>query len=393
MQYISRTKTLGPHGFSLICAIVSSGIFGVCFGMIMPLLPLRMNSWGTSELWIGLNAFSTSVAILLVAPFISGLISRIGLANAVYLGALGFAASVLGLGLFEDIYIWFGIRFILGAGIALLWIVMELWVNASAPDHLRGRVLAVYASVFAGSTAIGPIVLNIVGLDGVMPFVIIAVICVISMLPIIAGQNTAPRFTSDGHVSIRSVLLLAPFIMLIGAMSGLGDGSAWSLLSLFGIKAGLTESAAILTISVHLAGAVVCQIPLGYLTDKVDRSWLIVVVAIGGVLATITIWWVDVGSITFWIALFLNGGFLMGLYTVSLAIIGSRFSGKGMASANAAFIMCFEVGIMMGAPASGAAMEWTGSNGLLYVIGGSCLVVLLAMPFHFIRNARRQSLS
>ena len=390
MQKTSRLQFLGPNGHSLICVIIASGIFGICVGMVMPLLPLRLNSWGTSELWIGVNALSSSMAILLVAPAISGLVSRIGIANTVYLGILCFALSVVGLGLYNDIYIWFGLRLILGFGIALLWIGMELWVNAAAPDHLRGRVLAVYAGVFAGFTATGPIVLNFVGINGFVPFLIIAIAAMVSMIPIFLGKNTAPQFKGNIHVSIKSVIFLAPILMVVGVMAGLGDGSAWSLLALFGVKAGLSESAAILTTSMHLAGAVVCQIPIGYLTDKMSRSWLLVIMAVGGLLATIIIWAVESNSIIFWVALFLNGGVLMGLYTISLAIIGSRFAGSGMASANAAFIMCFELGIMMGAPASGVAMEWAGAEGLLYVIGGSCIVVLLAMPFHFVRKAKRK---
>lgn len=390
MPQTSRLQALGPHGPGLICVILAAGIVSISVGMIMPLLPLRMYGWGTSELWIGMNALPSSIAILLVAPRMSGLVSRIGIARTIYMGVSFFALSAILLGLFEDIYIWFALRFILGIGIAMTWIGMELWVNAAAPDHLRGRILAVYTAVFAAFTATGPIVLNFVGLDGMLPFLIIMSICLFVMVPIALGKSTAPQFHAEEHVSISSVIFLAPFLMLVGAMSGLGDGSAWSLLSLFGIKAGLSENAAILTTSVHLAGAVVCQIPLGYLTDKVNRSGLLGVVAFGGLCATVTIWQSTPDSFIFWAALFLNGGLLMGLYTISLAIIGSRFSGRGMAGANAAFIMCFEVGIMMGAPTSGAAMEWAGSDGLLYVIGGSCLVVLAVLPFHFIRNSRRR---
>ena len=76
----------------------------------------------------------------------------------------------------------------------------------------------------------------------------------------------------------------------------------------------------------------------------------------------------------------------MGIYTVSLASLGRRFVGGGMAAATAAYIMCFEVGILMGGPVTGTAIQLMGAPGLLMMMGGGCIVVMLG---GLISRARR----
>ena len=55
-------------------------------------------------------------------------------------------------------------------------------------------------------------------------------------------------------------------------------------------------------------------------------------------------------------ALFLWGGATAGIYTVGLAHLASRFSGADLAGANAAFVFCYALGMLVGPLAIGDAM-------------------------------------
>jgi hypothetical protein len=66
--------------------------------------------------------------------------------------------------------------------------------------------------------------------------------------------------------------------------------------------------------------------------------------------------------------LFLWGGVVAGLYTVGLAHLGARLSGRDLASANAAFVLCYGIGMLLGPQTIGLGMDLFGPNGFAYAI-------------------------
>jgi predicted MFS family arabinose efflux permease len=66
--------------------------------------------------------------------------------------------------------------------------------------------------------------------------------------------------------------------------------------------------------------------------------------------------------------LFVWGGVVAGLYTVGLAHLGSKLSGRDLASANAAFILCYGIGMLVGPQAIGIGMDIAGPNGFAWTL-------------------------
>ena len=51
------------------------------------------------------------------------------------------------------------------------------------------------------------------------------------------------------------------------------------------------------------------------------------------------------------------------LYTIGLAHLGSRLSGHDLANANAAFVLCYGIGMVLGPQAIGIGMDVFGTHG------------------------------
>jgi MFS family permease len=51
------------------------------------------------------------------------------------------------------------------------------------------------------------------------------------------------------------------------------------------------------------------------------------------------------------------------MYTIGLAHLGSQLSGHELASANAAFVLCYGVGMVLGPQAIGIGMDMFGPSG------------------------------
>ena len=66
------------------------------------------------------------------------------------------------------------------------------------------------------------------------------------------------------------------------------------------------------------------------------------------------------------VLLFFWGGVVAALYTIGLAHLGSRLSGHELASANAAFVFCYGLGMVLGPQAIGIGMDVFGDQGFAW---------------------------
>ena len=80
--------------------------------------------------------------------------------------------------------------------------------------------------------------------------------------------------------------------------------------------------------------------------------------------------------------LFVWGGLIVGVYNIGLTLIGERFKGAELPTANAAFVLLYCMGLLVGPSAEGVALDIWNPNGLLVVLGVSsaAYVAFLVIP-------------
>src|SRR5210317_1064771 len=105
----------------LAAVIASMVIVNLVYGLTLPLLSLVLDAQGISKTIIGLSIVAQASAGVLIAPFASQLIVRIGAARIMQFATLLAAATLVLLGAWQDVYVWFFLRFLLGAAAAILW--------------------------------------------------------------------------------------------------------------------------------------------------------------------------------------------------------------------------------------------------------------------------------
>jgi len=135
------------------------------------------------------------------------------------------------------------------------------------------------------------------------------------------------------------------------------ESGAFALLPLYGQRVGhARDLVVVLGVGVTI-GNILLQMPMGLLSDRVDRRKLLFAIAAFGLIGAILLPFVSASFWPFMAALALWGGIVGALYTVGLAHLGSRFSGEDLAAANAAFIFCYSLGGLAGPAVIGAAMD------------------------------------
>jgi MFS family permease len=117
----------------------------------------------------------------------------------------------------------------------------------------------------------------------------------------------------------------------------------------------------------------VSQVPLGWLSDQADRRKVLLLCALAGVAGAAAMPFALFDMRVFYTVLFIWGGFVGGLYTVGLAHLGARYKGAELANANAAFVMLYSIGLVVGPPFVGLGIDLFGVDGFAW-----SLVILLA---------------
>lgn len=361
----------------MVAIIASVAAVGLSIGFTMPLIALLLEQRGHSTTMIGLNAATSSFAMLAVAPLLPRLMGRVGTLPALFLGIAVALAALLLMPLFPTLSAWFVLRFLLGLGTAIHWVVSETWINMVADERNRGRVIGAYVTVFTAGLAAGPLLIGITGLDGAAPFLAAAAFIAAAAVPLAFAAGGAPAVAAEPPSALLAALRRAPAIMAAALLVGFTHIVVFALLPVYGVRLGLGQDTSVLMLSVFLAGSVVFQVPIGWLADRLGREAMLAGGAAAGLAGALALPLV-LESALLWPLLFLWGGVVIGLYTVALSLLGQRFRSGQLASAMAAFVMIYELGSLIGPVTAGAAMDLVGTAGLplTLALGFAALIVL-----------------
>src|SRR6202008_4137596 len=88
---------------------------------------------------------------------------------------------------------WAALNVLHGAIGGVPWGVSEIWRNVVGEEKRRGRVMGVYAALVALGLALGPLVLQVVGVYGPAPFLTSAALALLVAVPLRPYGKTAPR--------------------------------------------------------------------------------------------------------------------------------------------------------------------------------------------------------
>ena len=361
---MSATKQL-----SLAAILASCISYGIGMGLTLPLLSLILERMGVPGSLNGLNLATAGFASLVVTPFVPRLIARFGPAEFLIVCLALAAGAMIAIYVAPSLWIWFPIRFLLSSALNGLFVVTEFWINRLADEHNRGRYVALYSICMAGSFGIGPALLQVIGTHGIGPFVAGAAMLLAALVPVALARKVAPRLEERSPISVYRVIALAPAAFGAAAVFGSIDAGLFGLFPVYAVRSGYTEAHAALAVTAMSVGSIVFQYPIGFLADRMDRRVLLVICTATGIVgAAVTPFAIAIPKLMYFV-LFLWGGWVLGVYSVGLTVLGERFSGPELASANAAFIMCYCMGLLAGPAIEGVALDLWNPHGLLVVLG------------------------
>lgn len=369
------TLALGRRSrlLSTAAVIAAATIFGLSYSLSAPLIAMSLAASGHSGSFIGINAAMHALGVLLIAPVMPSLAARFG-ARHLAVAALVVTAIVLAaFTRLTDVAWWFPLRVILGMAAETLFVMSETWTNVLSTEQARGRTMAVYTAALSLGMVLGPALLSVLGVDA-MAYLVGAAIALAGIAFVLPPWVIAPERSAPERAQPLRYMRLAPIAIATTVLNAGVETAGLSFISLYATQLGWTEARAMQLISVLMLGAIVLQLPIGWLADKMNKRRL--VLALAAISSVTALFWPFALRET-WLAftvVFVWGGLFVGIYTVMLAMVGSRFQGNDLVGVYAVMGLAWGLGALVGPTLAGVAMGVNALFGLPGIIALGCAV-------------------
>ena len=281
--------------------------------------------------------------------------------------------------------VWWFLRGLTGFCFAVLYIVIESWLNEKSTNKTRGFVFSVYTIINLTVITLGQMMLIIDTPIAFTLFSLASILVSLAAIPVAFTTAQAPKPIVAVKIRVPTIFKISP-VGVIGCFSvGLTTGSFWALGPIFAQRGESgTLGVAIFMSAVVIAGAV-GQWPLGRLSDRMDRRKIVLAACLGAAMAGIAI----SALVQVWVQAFFIGGIVFGLfafplYSICVAHTNDRVSPEGYVEAAGGLLLVFAAGAVAGPLVASAVVKIFGMDMLFAYTA----FVHVAMAGYTIRRMR-----
>ena len=351
-------------------------------GLFNTFLSLWLTAASVSEFWVGAQIAAYYFGLVAGARVGHKLIIHFGHIRAYSVGAAVVTVALLSMALFDNLWVWLALRFLVGLAMVAQLMVVESWLNEQAENHIRGSIFALYM-VFSGlGTVLGQLALSMFPELDYKPIVFAAMCSVLCLVPVALTRRLHPAMQVPVPIKPRYYLSLVPMSLATVFISGLLTGAFYGLGPVFAVKQGLDNQQAALFVAAAVAAGLLAQGPLGWVADRVNRAGLIRVNSFLLLLVGIPLWgW---AQLPYWALLAVSAAFgilQFTLYPIGVAFANDHIDPERRVGLSAIVLMAYGLGACVGPLAAGALMRDIGTETFfMFVSACAAILVLYVRP-------------
>ena len=369
--------------------LISDALVLLGHGLLLTLLPVSASLLGFSDFQIGLTGSSYFIGFVfgcLMTPFV---LKRVGHIRTFAILASAYTCIILLFVWSQSFIGWMLLRFMIGAMIAGIYMIIESWLNERADSNNRGSILSFYAMLNLAMITLAQQLLNLGNVEPLLLFTLAAIFLSLSVVPVSITLALAPTPINKVSVDFAKVWRHSHIGIIGSIFTGLITGSFWSLAPIYANDSGFTTYQLANFMSAVVLGGALFQIPIGRFSDKFDRRLILIFVAFaGGVISFLTSMasFQDfyAGSVSTGLG-FLWGAFGMTMYAICLAHANDNADSRDFVDIGSAMLITYGLSSAIGAPIASAFMSIFGHQYLFVFMGASFIL------FSIILIARRKS--
>lgn len=310
-----------------------------------------------------------------------GMIRRVGHVRVFAAVASLISAILILYPTFVQPWIWMLGRFLIGFCFSAVYVTAESWLNEATTNDNRGKALSLYMIVQTLGVVVSQALLLTADPSGFVLFVIPSVLVSIAITPILLSISPTPAFETSKPMTFRELAKRSPLGCFGMFILGGVFSAQFGMSSVYGAEAGLSVGQITTFVATFFVGAVITQYPIGWISDRMGRRLLIIIVS--GIGAGGAILGMLFGGYfpLLLVSAFVVGGMSNPLYSLLIAHTNDFLDHEDMASASGGLIFINGAGAVAGPLIVGAMMDQVGPPGF-YFFTAALFVILIAFAVY-----------
>jgi MFS family permease len=352
-------------------APVTALLFGVAIllagqGLQGVLIPVRAALEEFSTVSIGLMGGAYFLGFTFGCLRGGDLIRRVGHVRVfAAMTAVASAAPLLH-GLWAVAWMWALLRVISGYCFAVLYVVIESWLNEHATNETRGTVFSAYVLITLTVLAVGQQMLLLYDPQRMALFAIASALVSLAAVPVVLSNSPKPQQPDTIKLDIGHLHRLSPAGVIGCFAAGLVAGAFWSLAPLFTAAHSSDVGLAASFMTASVLGGAIGQWPLGLWSDRVDRRLVLAVIALVASATGATMWLMapqlSIAGIIVLAALW--GAVSFPMYSISTAHANDYAEPDEYVLVSSGLLLMYGIGAIIGPFIASGMMTWLAPGGL-----------------------------
>ncbi len=296
------------------------------------------------------------------------LISNVGHVRVFAALASLISAAFIGFALFIDPFAWFALRLLIGFCFSGVYVVAESWLNESASNHNRGKIMSAYMMIQMLGIILAQVMINFADPSSFILFAAISILVSISFAPILLSVSPTPIFKSSKRMSLTRLYNVSP----LGSVGMILLGSIFAILfgmsAVYGSEKGFSVTEISILVGAIYVSGILFQYPVGFISDRVDRRTLIIF------LSSFAVFGLSIGLIfstnfnVLVLVFVIAGGVANPMYSVLIAYTNDYLDPEDMSSASGGLVFLMGAGGVVSPIISGQVMNMFGPDSFIITL-------------------------
>lgn len=362
-------KAFSSLFLATLVMVVGLGLFNVYMG-------LKLTADQVSEVWIGALMSAYYLGLVLGARAGYVLIVRVGHVRAYAAASATAAVMVLAQTLVDELSLWVVFRAIVGMAMVIQYIVIESWLNEQTVNQHRGRVFSIYLVMSGLGTALGQLAITLYPALDWRPLTLVAICHILGLIPIVWSIQPHPLVPAPAPLDVRYFVRRVPHAMITMFLTGSIASSFYSLGAVYGVMHQLNTVEIATFMSVAVLAGLVAQWPIGWISDRIERTKMICFNGALLALLSSVLWgWLNLPYVWLLVLAAATGALQFTLYAQAGAVANDIVPPEKRVNLSAILLMAYGIGAMIGPLMAGYFMRLLGP-GMLYVFISLCAALL-----------------
>ncbi len=363
MKIISATlNTIKTVASPLSAFLAGTGLTCCAFSLLSSTLALRMAQNGVSTSQAGLILSLYYAGYILASIWANRIINRAGHIRT-FCAFISIFSAIVPLHYLSSHPLYWGIlRLSEGFCIGTCFLCLESWLNTRSNNKNRGLIMSLYMITTYLGSSFGQLLLNLPDNNGLLIYAFVASLFSVALVPISLTALPSPDITVHKSMSLIRLYKISPVGVTGCFASGFLVGAFYTLGAIYCRQIGLDVKQTSIFMFCGIFGGMLAQLPVGRLSDKMDRRF--VLLWMSGFLLLIAPWiqfFIHSNTIILAFSSILLGSGTFVMYPICVSHVNDQIDDAERVNASSMLILLQSMGLIIGPIIISFAMQHWGA--------------------------------